>query len=234
MGGSFALSLAAIDILLERLGLGAAPFPFEIPHHGRTQGERAAIRDGVLADLERRGLIDEGAAVVRLFARPAVVITAFGLQEGGPLFARVCGVGRQAVTAVGKGDGVHFERIRPTALVAAAVGLLPVERAGSGQPVTIPGEGAEGPEVGVVVRAPASQVVRARAILERERLRFGQFRVGVRGRPGADVFWFDTGEGRYLMTSSAGRDGLVWTTISPADGKRIGQVLSARLRFGRV
>ena len=77
-------------------------------------------------------------------------------------------------------------------------------------------------------------MVKARAILERERLRFGQFGVSVRGRLGPDVFWFDTSQGRYLMTSNAGRDGLMWTTISPAGGERIAQLLSARLRLARV
>jgi hypothetical protein len=210
MAGSFALSFAAIDVLLEQLGLGPPPFPFEIPYHGQTHGERAGIRAEVLADLKREALTEEARAAVRLFAKPQLVITAFGKLDDGPLLARICRRGQRAIKAVGTATTVHFGRIRSTAVVAEAVALLPDERAGAGQSIT--------------VSAGSTQLARAQAMVERDKLRFGQFQVG----SAPTLFWFDSTAGRYLITSSTGPDGQQWTTISPADNARIAQLLASQ------
>lgn len=233
MARSFGLSFMAIDILLERLELGSSPFPFEIPHFGQTYDERATIRGEVLAELRQRGLGDEATQAVTVFARPQVVITAFGKLDAGPLFARICASGQRAIKAVGAADTVHFEHIRPTSLVSTAVGLLPAERAGAGQSVTVaqaPQARARQDGVTRAVRGPLTAALfKAQSMVEREKLRLGQFGVKVRGRPGPDLFWYDTAAGRYVLTSTTGRDGQPWMTISPADNARIAQLLAAML-----
>jgi hypothetical protein len=244
MTDSFALSFAAIDILLERLELGSPPFPFEIPHHGQTYDERAGIRSAVLADLGRRNLLEDAEVAVRQFANPEIVITLFGrLDKSSPLFARVCCTGQHALRAVADGQRVQFGRIRPTAVVSSAVELLPDERAGIGQPVIIP-QGARPEPVetggirqnvrGPVGSGPSAQLQKAQLLLRQEKIRLGQFRVTVKGRHGRedhapDLFWFDTPTGRYTVNASTGRDGQQWTTFSPVDSGRINQLLSMQL-----
>lgn len=226
------LSFAAIDVLLERLGLGSAPFPFEIPHHGRTFDERAGIRAAVIASLAGRSLAGEAESAVALFARPHTEITLFGaLDDDVRLFARVCRTDQRALRAVGKPNTVQFEHIRPTAIVSSAVELLPAERPGPGQSVTISAGSVGAHEGGVAraVQAQDPQLAKARTILERKRLRLGQFRITVAGRHEPDIFWFDTPVGRYVLTSREADDGQTWATISPADSGRIAQLLTAQL-----
>jgi hypothetical protein len=183
-----------------------------------------------VAELGRRGLGDEAVEAVTLFARPHNVITAFGKLDRGPLVARICVSGQRAIKAVGVGETVQFEFIRPTALVSTAVGLLPVERAGVGQSVTFAQAPAKEEGLTRAVRgAQTAELFKARVMVEREKVRLGQFGVGVRGGLGPDLFWYDTAAGRYVVTSTVGRDGQLWTTISPADNARISQLLAAML-----
>lgn len=249
MPRSYTLSFAAIDILCEVLRLNPAPFPFEIPRHGQTDQQRAGIRAAVFADLESRDLAYRGRpegdldAAVALFARPEVVITIFGkLGRENRLSARICSDGRQALSAIGQHNAVRFEQIHPASLVSTAVGLLPHAPAGEGQSVTFPlsadTEPDQGEGISQMVRAPrnstAVQAHAAETMLGQPKLRFGQFRITVRRRDNhqdnsPDLFWFDTATGRYVTHRSTTQDGQAWTTFSPTDTPRIGQLLNTQL-----
>jgi hypothetical protein len=112
--------------------------------------------------------------------------------------------------------------IRAGSLVESVVSLLPAERAGPGHPVMV--------SVDVVRRLladndlgdlpPADSGLLLR--LAEGRVRGGQFGVNVQGTDGRlrrgipVVSWFDTAEGRYLMTN----DGAT-LVVAPADAAAI-------------
>jgi hypothetical protein len=249
MRNSWTLSYQAIDILCEQRRLSPSPFPFEIPRYGRTQRQRERIRAAVFAELEARDLARDGQpdndvdTALVLFACPEVALTVFGkLDHGRKLFARICASGTAAIRAVAQQDAVRFEFVRTTALVRGAVELIPPERPGEGRYVSFPlgstpsFDGDDPPSIVSASRTRAAvQVYAAETMLARPKLRFGQFRVTVRGRDGRadhgpDLFWFDTAVGRYATQSSISRDGQSWAMFTPADSPRIGHFLATQLQ----
>jgi len=115
MPHSFSLSLAAVDILLEHLGFGRAPTPFEVPHVGTTVEQRAMIRDAVVRDLTGRGLWSRGRLdadaelALATFVRGGVVINAAAELGDRHLFARVASDGQFAVLARQDENLIVFE-----------------------------------------------------------------------------------------------------------------------------
>jgi hypothetical protein len=254
MPHSFSLSLAAVDILLDQLGLGRAPVPFEVPHVGTTTEQRAMIRDAVLRDLTGRGLWQRGRldADVELalatFVRGGLAITATGqLDNDRLLFARVASNGQYAVLARKDENLLVFEDVRPTGIVPAIVDLLPLTPAAPGQSVTISRPAAPAqprrddaydPFAGV--NAPRSgggggaQLRMIERVFEQPKKRIGQFSAYVTGRDGkpaglTPVAWFDTESGRWLMSSRFAADGQRWLTYAPADNARLAQQLYSQL-----
>lgn len=245
---SFTLSLAAVDILSESLRLGPSPFPFEVPHNAQSLAQRAGIRDAVLTDLERRGLAASGrvkpwvADMVAATYSSEIALTAIALLEDDRrLSARVASSSDgPAVRAVLDGQLIHFDRVRPSALVQAVIELVPDERPALDQSITITSgteksARPEGAQFARMVRAPrsgrAAQLAAARAILERPRIRIGQFGIMVREArdPLPELGWFDTDAGRYFAQASTGEDGRSWVTYAPADNAKLGYVLADQL-----
>jgi hypothetical protein len=251
---SFALSLAAADILLEHCGLGRAPVPFEVPHLGTSHSQRAQIRDAVFRDLQSRGIVRGGRldAEVRLALAtfvhsPVAIAAAARLGADRTLFARAASDGEYAVLARRADNLIVFEQARPTAIVPAIVDLLPLIPAAPGQSVTIPKpagtakrapgqyEGYD-PFAGVARprSQPSAQLRAVERMFEKPRLRIGQFTAFLAGRSGHPVglnpvAWFDTEAGRYLMTVREAEDGQRWTTYAPADNARLAQQLYQQL-----
>ena len=259
MPHSFSLSLAAVDILLEHLSLGRAPQPFDVPHLGTTFEQRAQIRDAVFRDLEARGVVSRGRldpdaelALRTLVTAPVAIMAVAQLDEGDrPLFARTASDGQYALVARQDQNLMVFEDVRPTALVASIVDLLPLTPAAAGQSVTIAkpapkqgrhrnDEGGYDPFRGVAKprSAAPSQVRVVERIFAKSKLRIGQFTVYRPGRdgkphPGSPTAWFDTEEGRYFVTSRNAEDGQSWLTYSPADNARIARHLFEQLQGQR-
>ncbi|NIJ14585.1 hypothetical protein FHU38_004986 [Saccharomonospora amisosensis] len=246
MAHSFSLSLAAVDILLEHVRLGRAPFPFEVPHIGTTHTQRAQVREAVFRDLEGRGLLRGGVldpdarAALETFVNGPVAITAAArLGEAERLFARSAVSGEFAVVARQDGNLMVFEQVRPASAVSAVVDLLPSTKPGPGQSVTVAkpeapkptrrtDEGSYDPFAGASrSRSQAAPQLRAvERLFEKPKLRIGQFTVFVRGTDGKQrnltpVVWFDTEDGRYFCTQRAAEDGQQWLTYAPADNTRI-------------
>ncbi|HEV2780301.1 MAG TPA: ESX secretion-associated protein EspG [Actinophytocola sp.] len=225
------LSLPAVDVLWEDLGLGGVPFPLEVPGHGETVGERARIRAAVYGELELRGLgVDELEGVLGLLARPEIGVDLVGRldPEGGePVRAVAVARGRRGMRAVQRNRGVELSEVRDTAVVASIVELLPAQRPGPGRSITLPVAALE-------ARRPVTHRVERQlvaAIMDRPVARVGQLGVmvrddrgGVRRLPG--IAWFDTDQGRYATTIRRGGDGADWTTLFPADNARLAHRLS--------
>lgn len=244
---SFALSLAAVDILSETLRLGPSPFPFEVPHNAQSSAQRAGIREAVLADLEQRGLAgsgrvepDVGDSLATVYSSEIALTSVALLDDGRQLSARVASSGGSAVRAVLDGQLLHVDRVRPSALVQAVVELLPDERPALDQSITITSgteksAKPEGAQFSTMVRAPktgrAAQLAAAKVILERPRIRVGQFGIILRGarNPLPELGWFDTDAGRYLTQASTGDDGKSWVTYAPADNAKLGHLLQDQL-----
>ncbi|MFF5991456.1 ESX secretion-associated protein EspG [Prauserella flavalba] len=256
MAHSFSLSLVAVDMLLEHLKLGKAPFPFQIPHMGTTHTQRAQVREAVFRDLESRDLFSRGRvdadaqlALETFVKAPLAVAAAAQLKKDDKLFARAASDGQFAVVVRQDGNLLVFDEVRPTNFVSAIVDLLPLTPAAAGQSVTVakpaprrkprhgaPDEGGYDPFAGVAPpRSHSASQERAVArLFEKPKEGIGQFAAFVRGRDGKEVSlgpiaWFDTEDGRYFCTQRAAEDGQQWLTYAPGDNARIAQQLYAQL-----
>ncbi|WP_229686127.1 ESX secretion-associated protein EspG [Longimycelium tulufanense] len=237
------LSRAAIDMLWERIGLGTRPYPFEIPHHGETMDDRERIRNAVFSDLEGRGLVHRGRPEPELvdalttLVRSDVAIAVIGLldvEHERFLLARAAARGQFAVLGVLDDRMLHIDFIRHTALPMSVIRLLPPNPAGPGRSVTLarPVVRSREPDddAGFHLETAASwtggQARAAEVILERPRLRLGQFAVSAmdqlnRWHRLPSPSWFDTDEGRYLAQTRRAGDGQEWVTYAPADNNRL-------------
>jgi hypothetical protein len=258
---SFSISHAAADMLWEDLKLGSRPYPFEFPHLGQTFDERKRIKDAVYRDLESRGLANRGRVSAEveealiLLIRSDFGINAIAMLDAKsekPLLARGGAAGETAVLAVLDDRMMKVDLIRSTALVRSVVDLLPAQRPGPGQSITLSAPAsAPTPRVqddfdnatftrAVASNSPAATQMRgAEAIFERPRLRLGQFGLSVRGRHGREfrspqLAWFDTDAGRYQMQSRRGQDGTNWLTVAPSDNARLAAQLGQELNSMRA
>lgn len=232
-GHSIRLSLTTVDILWEHLRLGPAVFPFETPQHGETLRERASIRDTVFADLERHGLARGGRCAhpleqaLSILTSAATTVTAVGsLGHGTPLRARAAATTTTGVLAVLDGQHLVLRYVGSNHLVPAVVDLLPNERPGPGQSISV-----------VEAAHTAGERLRlrtAQSYLARPRLRVGQFGITVRDPSGATrtaprLGWFDTDRGRYLCQATPGRDGGQWVTFAPGDDEQLKHYLETMI-----
>lgn len=251
MGSIGDLSLAAADILWEDLHLGDKPFPLEIPTHGSSAEERRKIRGRVYAQLQKRGLAavdrptSDLANTLRLLAGPRVSIDLVALRDMAattPLRAVVAARGGRAVLAVQRDLVISLTEVQGNAIVAAIVDLLPVNRAGPGQRLTVPdaalraypassgrhrargsGDTGQPPAQGTDDHDGALRSITA--IMARPTVRAGAIGVLLGDGRGASrrlpgLSFFDTDQGRYLAAAQH-RDGGTWITLSPTDNARL-------------
>jgi hypothetical protein len=259
MGAIGDLSLPAVDILREDLKLGRIPFPLEVQGYGDTAEERARIRAAVYSQLERRGLARAGRAAPRLedtmtlLAAPKISIDLVALTDmadAAPVRAVVAARGKHAVLAIQRELAIEVSEVRDTAIVSSIVELLPDNRSGPGQSVTLPASmltaGAR-PEAGRHRRpeAPllhpatrrselATGLRFAESVMERPTLCAGSIGVVLRDERGKahrlpGIGFFDTDQGRYATSVIRGADGQDWTTLSPADNARLTHRLAETL-----
>jgi hypothetical protein len=246
MAESFSLSLAAMDVLGQTLGVNVRVFPLEIPSFGQLEEDRVGLARAVFTDLAKRGLVQRGeldedlTRALRALSDFQVAVAAMGTPEKDKkLFARASANPDTGVLAVQDGQQLTLSLIRPTALAMTMVSLLPKVDAGPGQSVTLAKPAAVGGRdedggfssvSGVYRRAdPALRI--AEGYLTRPRTGSGFFTVSGKDRHGKEIDgggigWFDTDAGRYLsLTRPAGEDGQVYGTFSPADPARLTQQL---------
>jgi hypothetical protein len=249
---TLSLSLAAVDIVSEMLRTDVRQYPFQIPGIGERLEDRVRISGAVLTDLQKRGLIRNGAFVpdvergFRLLSRYQVAIAVMGtVAKDQKIYARACTDGRDAVLATKQGQTMTFDFFAPEYLVHRTVRLLPELHPGPGQSVTISQTPAVRPqdEQGGFfsqVHAPRSnaeaQLRGAEVMMQRPRTGMGQFVITVRRRDSREteapgLSWMDTDAGRYLIQLRRGQDGQNWGTFAPADNQRlihhIGELIQA-------
>jgi hypothetical protein len=247
MADGFACSLVELDIIGEALRLNVRPFPFDFPTHGDTHEDRRRLAGRVEKDLTERGLI-RGTSfapivseLVGLFSAGRWSIAMLGTAGRRTLCVRAGSDGQHAALAAQHGDQLHFEPVRPAALVRAVVRQLPPVKPGPGGSVTVsvselsagsqPGRDEFNPETFMRRVSPAtgrsgSQRAVIEAILSRPRTGAGYFIVTARGRNGresqpATLTWIDTDAGRYALIP----DGRGYVTCTPTDLPRIDQQL---------
>ncbi|WP_104479423.1 ESX secretion-associated protein EspG [Actinokineospora auranticolor] len=237
------LSALEFDVLWEHLSPGTMPLVVKVPSPGKTYEERAELEERAWAGLEARGIgrkVDLDPEIEHLFgvlARPEHEVDGrTWVGRGVRLLA--CAAGRDGVLAVLSDDTVTLSRTSPISLPSAAVGVLPPVAAGPGQSVTVRTVDFEY-AAKATERTPKafenallSQGVRgadATALTEmigdvRGTGNFGaaaRDRLGRRLRAERVVSFFDTDNGRYVQIRRASPDRTLWTTISPADNRRM-------------
>ncbi|MQA12232.1 MAG: ESX secretion-associated protein EspG [Pseudonocardiaceae bacterium] len=239
-----------LDFLWESLGAGELPYPFELRSHGATIGERGALRQRTLAELQKRQVLDDTGRVVPhiedlllLLAQAESTVDAVYLTEPNspPLRVLSAAGADRAVLARQDGDGFRIGQVPPTALASSIVDALPPAPRGSEQSISLPADeltSAQRQGFQPLGGGRASEDDTRKALgrlFDQQRLRGGQFAANARNRMGARsrsrvLGWFDTDSGRYLSQTTGSFDGREWITIAPADAPtlrhRVGEMLS--------
>jgi len=245
MTDSFTLSLAAVDILGEALGVDCRRFPFQIAGIGDFVEDRVRIAKAVFADLERRRLVRDDrldtdvADALRLLGRHRVAIAVMGtLDDQSGLYARVSADADRGVLVLQEGQIFRFEFVSPESLARTAVSLLPRLRPAHGQSVTIAAPQSvvapEEPRGFAKPLRPArttsqAQLTAAREMLRKPRTGAGYFIVSIVDQNGREtsapgLSWLDTEDGRYMAQADPDQGG---GTFAPADTVRLVQQLEA-------
>lgn len=246
MSSSFELSLAAVDILAESLGVNPRQFPFKVPSVGQLHEDRVRIAKAVFTDLERRGLItrrgdldpDLERALRTLFDSVISVAAMGTVEQNRKIYARAGAAGETGVIAEQRDQRVTLRLVRSSALAMNMIDLLPPLKSGPGQSVTVARQEKQqaSRDDGVTsmfqpVRPTSGGNDRqrrlAQAMLDRPRTGAGFFAVhGQRNARAGELGWIDTDAGRYLLlTKPVGEDGQARGTYSPADKARMVQHL---------
>lgn len=243
-----------LDFLWETNGSGELPYPLEVRSHGATIDERAALRTQVMSGLVTRGIADErGRAAPHVedwfgvLAGADVNLDAVHLTNPGsePVLAIAAALGGQGLLAVQDGRGLHLSAMPADGLHSAIVGILPAAPRGTEKSITVPlDELVSGPGADFMRRrggaqadgrgAPDEDRKTLARLHAQPRLRGGQIGANARNRTGGRsrmpvLSWFDTETGRYLTSSTRGRDGREWLTVAPADAATLRHRLAEML-----
>ncbi|HYQ70157.1 ESX secretion-associated protein EspG [Actinophytocola sp.] len=237
------LSALEFDVLWEHLRLGAMPLVVKVPSPGKTHEERAQLAARVWADLEARGLgrpvevdpdIEE---LLGVLAKPQHEVDA-RVYVGQNVRLLAASVGETAVVAELTDGTVTLRRAPEAGLPSAALSVLPAAPAGPGRSVTLRtteferaalDAGRTREAFGAALQETGLRADDAEALVEmvKDVLHTGNFGVAARDRLGRRrrgervVSFFDTEDGRYVQIRRPSDDGTMWTTISPADLRKL-------------
>ncbi|WP_433556749.1 ESX secretion-associated protein EspG [Pseudonocardia xinjiangensis] len=243
------LTAVEFDVLWERLRLGPTPVVLRLESPGRTRAGRRELQAAGWQALRRRGLAgpsgpDPGLTrLLHLLARPAEQLELRGrwqhrvraVAAGGP-DACVLAVRQDATVTLGAHGSL------PVALLRA----LPHVPPGPGRAATVPSAVLSTAAPGLGLRtallagkvAPADAGLLARMVTGIDAgaqiVALSADRWGVLRRAGGVLAILDGPRGRYLMTRSAGEDGVEWTTVAPTDPRRLGHRVSELLTAARA
>jgi hypothetical protein len=234
-------------VLTEATGLQERyPSPIEVRVHGRTDLERARVRERTRAELDKAGLLRAGRvdadleSALRLLHRPVVWIDSVWLPDAAtdqPVRVLAARNGFTSVCAQqrpGEPGATLLEVIPADALAAAVVGKLPAQPPGRKPAVVVPLDvPAPGGDGSVLVPASASRGERegsvTATVLDVAHPRAGQIAANVRDPSGKVhrspvLRWCDVdGDGRYHVTFTRQRDGRRWLAVNPSDAQRLGE-----------
>ncbi|WP_214367517.1 ESX secretion-associated protein EspG [Pseudonocardia sp. H11422] len=231
------LTVVEFDVLWERLGLGPTPVVLRLASPGRTHSERAQLVAAGLQALRRRGLADasgpdpELARLLRLLSRPTRQLE-LRAWLGRSVRAVAAGDPDSAVLAVREDATVALEGCG--SLPGGMLSALPIAGPGPGRASTVPtqvlAEALARPgelRQALIARAVPSTEATLLARMLHDGGRRSQLtalatdRWGVSRRLPRVLTVLDGPRGRYLLTRSTADDGTEWTTIGPADGRRL-------------
>lgn len=245
-GARTKLSALEFDVLTEHLGWESHPLVLKVPSPGRTHAERAELVQSAWKTLARKklgrptGLDPELEWMLRSLVRPAREVdgrTWFG-RSIRVLAAAGADSDERAVLATKDGDSISLRSAAATGLAREAASILPAKPPGPGRSVTVRSADldAAASEAGSDFREfpPALRRRGARAedaeVLVRmvsEVTARGQFGAAARdrrehrSRAEHVVGFFDSPHGRYVQIRREATPGDPWSTIAPADGRRV-------------
>ncbi|AHI01335.1 ESX secretion-associated protein EspG [Kutzneria viridogrisea] len=242
---SLTISALEFDVLWEHLRFDQPPLALHVPSPGKTYTERAELADAVWDSLAERGLVGGSSGIdpalvdlLCLLDRPQYEIDA-RLWIGQGVRAVAAAKGQDGVLAVLTEDTLTLRSIIAEGMPHAVLSLLPDLPAGPGYSVSVPSaeldaavEQTSTPDdLGWVLRdhgvSPAdADELGAMVTGVRARGQFGaaaRDRWGRRHRPDRVVGYFDTVRGRYVQLRRAEPGGQAWSTVAPADQRRLGQ-----------
>lgn len=238
------LSELEFDVLWEHLRLAEMPLAIKVASPGKTHVERESVTRTVWDSLADRGLvggrgIDRGLQdLVSLLDRPDYELDARLWLDGG-VRALIAAKGHDAVLARLADGHLTLSPVDVAALPRAALSLLPELAAGPGYSITVPSadldaaaaEAETADELGWILRdhgVSPEEADELAAMVGNVRRR-GQFgaaardRYGRRHRPDHVIGFFDTPRGRYVQLRRAKPGGVAWSTVAPADERRLGR-----------
>lgn len=236
------------DVLWEHLALEAMPLVLRVPSPGRTDAERAKYVRHAWDGLERRGLgrpveLDPKLAqLLSLLRRPDREIDG-RMWIGHQLRIFAAATGDEAVLVTMTGTQLTLRLADASGLPRYALSVLPDAPAGPGQSITLRTADFEAAARESTDQTKLTAELKARGVRASDAdqlaemigdvVNQGQFGSAVRDKWGrrvrADrvISFFDTDDGRYLQVRRQDEGADAWTTISPADSRRMLQHLTA-------
>jgi ESX secretion-associated protein EspG len=236
------------DVLWEHLALDAMPLVLRVPSPGRTDAERAKFVRHAWDTLSSRGLgrpVDLDPRLHRLMSllrRPDREIDG-RMWVGHQLRLFAAAMGDEAVLATMVGSQLTLRPADASGLARYALSVLPEAPAGPGQSITLRTADFEAAAQEATDQQRLAAELAGRGVRQSDAEQLadmigdvvnqGQFGCAVRDkwgrrvRAGRVISFFDTKDGRYLQIRRESDGGEAWTTISPADGRRMLQHLSA-------
>ncbi len=235
------------DVLWEHHALDAMPLVLRVPSPGRTDAERAKFVRHAWDSLERRGLgrpvapDPRLARLLSLLRRPDREIDG-RMWIGHQLRMFAAATGDEGVLATLSGTQLTLREAEASGLPRFALSVLPSVPAGPGQSITLRTADFEAAAQEATDQKTLEAALRSRGVRDRDAEQLanmigdvvcqGQFGTATRDKWGrrvrADrvISFFDTHNGRYLQVRRDSEGAEAWTTISPADNRRMLQHLT--------
>jgi hypothetical protein len=242
LGEPITLTALEFDVLWEHLDLGDMPLIVKVPSPGRTNTERAQLVDRAWQSLAVKGLgrsvdLDPGlVSVLRLIARPDRELDG-RLWIGRSVRLMAAASEEAGVLAVQEGDTLTLRTADGLGLPRHALTVLPPATPGPGHSVTLPSRDFEAAAREATAPKEFEAALRRRGLRDTDAdalrdmigdvQRQGQFGAAARDKWGRRIrsprviSFFDTEAGRYLQVRRDSGTGEAWTTISPADHRRL-------------
>lgn len=244
------ISALEFDVLWEHYYGEDDPMPLvlKVPSPGKTDDERARIVRTTWDGLSRRGLgspVDPHPPLTHLLGllrRPDHEIDG-RLWLGSELRVLVAATGDEAVLATLSSGRLTLRPADATGLPRFALSVLPSAPAGPGQSITLPTEDFTAAAREATKQEDLAAALRSRGVRPSDAktladmigdlVNRGQYGVAARDKWGRRVraarviSFFDTAEGRYLqVVRKVDEEAAPWTTISPANDRRMLQHLT--------
>ncbi|WP_410656844.1 ESX secretion-associated protein EspG [Amycolatopsis sp. lyj-112] len=247
MPASFSMSMAQLDVVLEELGLGRFVLPFQIPTVGTTITERERHCEDVWAELADRGfargreLLRDYDETLRLWATADFVVTleAHEVEQNAEYLYRGCWDRRLGVVSQQRGFDILFDSVYPEQVVAVLLENLPSLQPFPGRVMTSstlpPSKRPDDP----FDEDPNNlRLGEASRFFEHPLMRLGTFSVTLRddrGKPQQkSVQWFDSVQGRFMLTTDRFPDGEIRRTFTPTTGSHLARWIHDQVEAARV